>query len=235
MSLGKWIQIHGIHGKLYHFSQDRITFAKAKATCEHNFGKLFEPKTEAINNKIAGKARDKGINNPWIGIHHLVHSENKTVYASDKTNALWSYWNANEPNNENNTEECTHLYHERIDNLCNTYFIGNGYCNDETNKEECYWDGGDCCGNNVVTDYCTVCECLEPNLELNQYKFASIGNGYCDDDLNTEEFRWDGGDCCGNHMNTAFCTVCECLEPSRWNDDNCDEFRRFICEKEGTG
>ena len=76
MSLGKWIQIHGIHGKLYHFSQDRITFEKAKATCEHNFGKLFEPKTEAINNKIAGKAREKGINNPWIGIHHL-HDEKK--------------------------------------------------------------------------------------------------------------------------------------------------------------
>ena len=55
LPLGKWIPIHG---KLYHFSQERITFAKAKATCEHNFGKLLEPKTETINNDIAVRARD---------------------------------------------------------------------------------------------------------------------------------------------------------------------------------
>ena len=40
--------VHGIPGKLYYFSQERITFAKAKATCEHNLGKLFEPKTECL-------------------------------------------------------------------------------------------------------------------------------------------------------------------------------------------
>ena len=95
-SLGKWIPIHG---KLYHFSQERITFAKAKKTCEYNNGKLFEPTNGAINSKIAAVARDKGINNPWLGIHHL-HDENRTVFASTNTRVEWSNWDSNEPNNE---------------------------------------------------------------------------------------------------------------------------------------
>ena len=108
-SLGKWIPILG---KLYHFSQERITFEKAKATCEHNFAKLFEPKTEAINNKIAYIAREShSIINPWIGIHHL-HNEGRTVFASNKANVAWSNWAANEPNNKNNGENCTHLYND---------------------------------------------------------------------------------------------------------------------------
>ena len=108
LSLGEWIPIHG---KLYHFSQERITFAKAKKTCEHNNGKLFEPTTVAINNKIAATARDKDINNPWLGIHNL-HYENRTVFNSTNTTVEWSHWDANEPNNEDNGEECTHLSNE---------------------------------------------------------------------------------------------------------------------------
>ena len=91
--LGKWTPIQG---KLYHFSQERITFAKAKATCEHNFGKLFEPSTEAINNKIAAIAKEKHqIDNPWIGIHHL-HDDNRTVLASTNNAVEWSNWDAND-------------------------------------------------------------------------------------------------------------------------------------------
>ena len=40
-------------------------------------------------------------------------------------------------------------------------FIGDGFCDDENNNEECNWDGGDCCGDNINTDYCSVCACLE--------------------------------------------------------------------------
>ena len=120
-SLGKWIPIHG---KLYHFSQERIKFGKAKATCEHNFGKLFEPKTETINNDIAVRARrDHEIINPWIGIRHL-HDENRTVFVSDNTEVAWSYWDANEPNNENDGEDCVHLYTYTSrwnDNSCEEY------------------------------------------------------------------------------------------------------------------
>ena len=34
---------------------------------------------------------------------------------------------------------------------------------DDNNNEECGWDGGDCCGDNVNTQYCSACECLDPN------------------------------------------------------------------------
>ena len=40
---------------------------------------------------------------------------------------------------------------------------GNHYCDDENNNCGCDWDGGDCCGNNVNTQYCSACECLDPN------------------------------------------------------------------------
>ena len=42
-------------------------------------------------------------------------------------------------------------------------WIGDYYCDDNNNFESCDWDGGDCCGVNVNTEYCTVCVCLDPN------------------------------------------------------------------------
>ena len=36
--------------------------------------------------------------------------------------------------------------------------VENGFCNDETNTEECIYDGGDCCGSDINpdinTDHC---------------------------------------------------------------------------------
>ena len=46
---------------------------------------------------------------------------------------------------------------------------------------------------------------------------------------------WGRGGCCGVDVVMTECSVCECLELFRWNNNNCYEFRRFICEKEGTG
>ena len=40
-------------------------------------------------------------------------------------------------------------------------FKGDTYCDDQNNNAGCDWDGGDCCGEEVSTLYCTVCECLE--------------------------------------------------------------------------
>ena len=210
---------------------------------------MFEPKTEAINNEIAAIARryrkeEWGndyytIINPWIGIRHL-HDENRTVFVSDNTEVAWSYWDANEPNNENAGEDCAHLYTpSKYDPTvmlkdCNYKDdIANGYCNDKSNNEECAWDGGDCCGDNVNTLFCSACECLKPDLLCNHFK--KIADGICNDESNTEECKWDGGDCCGDDVVMTECLACECLEPFRWNDDNCDELRKFICEKESTG
>ena len=44
---------------------------------------------------------------------------------------------------------------------CNQGWIGDGYCDDINNNVGCNFDGGDCCGANVNTDYCTECLCLE--------------------------------------------------------------------------
>ena len=48
---------------------------------------------------------------------------------------------------------------------CRVEWIGDGECDDVNNTEECQWDGGDCCGDDVATDYCTVCECLDPDFD----------------------------------------------------------------------
>ena len=49
------------------------------------------------------------------------------------------------------------------------------------------------------------------NYEECSGRTALIGNGYCDDDNNNKECKYDGGDCCGYCISTAFCTSCECL------------------------
>ena len=42
-----------------------------------------------------------------------------------------------------------------------TNYIGDGYCDDFNNLEDCDFDGGDCCGPNVLTDYCFDCTCKQ--------------------------------------------------------------------------
>ena len=91
-----------------------------------------------------------------------------------------------------------------------------GSCDDENNNEACFFDGGDCCGYNVNTDWCTVCQCLEEgggvSDDCNTGLIAIIGDGYCDDISNNLACDYDGGDCCGSNVNTDWCTVCQCLE-----------------------
>ena len=45
----------------------------------------------------------------------------------------------------------------------NPQFIGDGYCDDHLNIHDCTFDGGDCCGPAVLTDYCSDCQCLDTN------------------------------------------------------------------------
>ena len=40
-------------------------------------------------------------------------------------------------------------------------WLGDGWCDDGNNHAGCSFDGGDCCGDDVKTTYCTVCECLQ--------------------------------------------------------------------------
>ena len=45
----------------------------------------------------------------------------------------------------------------------NPGWVGDGYCDDSTNNMECNYDGGDCCGPNINTQYCVECQCQNGN------------------------------------------------------------------------
>ena len=104
---------------------------------------------------------------------------------------------------------------------CNQW-VGDGSCDDSNNIEACSFDGGDCCGSNVDTIFCTVCQCLEGGGSggTTATPFATTtgvcnqwaGDGFCDDTNNHLDCNYDGGDCCGSNVNTIFCTECQCLE-----------------------
>ena len=130
--------------------------------------------------------------------------------------------------------------------------IGDGYCNDETNTQQCNFDGGDCCGSCIISDFCTNCSCiggitgncqdydlacpLWVNSGYCQHTYVDymnencgescgtclgnvigngvpnvlVGNGYCNDDTNTQQCNFDGGDCCLLNVNTDYCSNCSC-------------------------
>ena len=49
-------------------------------------------------------------------------------------------------------------------------FIGNGFCNDITNIRSCDFDGGDCCGENISTEFCEICTCHSDDLTTGNWK-----------------------------------------------------------------
>ena len=53
-----------------------------------------------------------------------------------------------------------------------------------------------------MTQFSQECECIGCH-PLNWH-----GDGYCDDgELNTENCKYDGGDCCGDNVDTSYCDV----------------------------
>ena len=90
------------------------------------------------------------------------------------------------------------------------YYIGDGNCDDFMNNEGCSYDGGDCCGPNVNTQYCTECICYT-DMDC-VVSLALIGNGFCNDEANTAGCSYDGGDCCRECINTDLCTECICQD-----------------------
>merc|ERR1712062_806546 len=120
---------------------------------------------------------------------------------------------------------------------------GDNFCDDENNNAECAFDGGDCCGDDVNTQYCSACECLEGTTAAPTTTTAApppsteeptacefppwVGDNFCDDGNNTPGCDYDGGDCCGDDVNTTYCSLCECMEVCgnpQWEGDNfCDD------------
>ena len=118
----------------------------------------------------------------------------------------------------------------------NSDWKSDDYCDDGNNNCGCEWDGGDCCGSDVNTDWCSACECLDPGFNSGSDSSTTsastettsdstdgceypdwISDNYCDDANNNEDCEWDGGDCCGSNVNTAWCSACECLDPNSGN------------------
>merc|ERR1711977_759864 len=79
---------------------------------------------------------------------------------------------------------------------------GDGYCDDDNNNAGCAWDGGDCCGEEVNTQYCSACECLDPSEQESSEEEDCgspkwFGDNYCDDENNNEvcEDNWKTKKC----------------------------------------
>ena len=75
--------------------------------------------------------------------------------------------------------------------------VGNGFCNDETNNADCNYDGGDCCGQCLLSEHCEDCACLG-NIHSDEFTNPLVGDGVCNDETNIAECDYDGGDCCPN-------------------------------------
>ena len=101
----------------------------------------------------------------------------------------------------------------------------------------CAFDGGDCCGSCILTEYCTECECYH-DINSNGIPNALVANGFCNDETNNLECNYDGGDCCGCVL-TDYCSDCQCLgggAPSNSNVGNgiCnDEINNEDCNYDG--
>ena len=87
-------------------------------------------------------------------------------------------------------------------------WVGDGYCDDIINHKDCNFDGGDCCGSTVNTEYCTQCICL--HLQNCTASLTLIGDRICNDETNNAECNFDGGDCCGSCANLDQCLDCVC-------------------------
>ena len=122
--------------------------------------------------------------------------------------------------------------------------IRNGFCNDETNNENCFFDGGDCCGPCVVKLHCSECQCLSDETICNPIFYRFLRDGKCHDLLNIAACNFDGGDCCGPNVDRRFCTECACLNENYsclsekdmifWGDAFChDEFNTPGCGFDG--
>ena len=87
--------------------------------------------------------------------------------------------------------------------------VGDGFCQDSTNNEDCNFDGGDCCGQCVNNKYCQGCECIGEQFGEAKNN-AFFGNGICQDDINHEQCDYDGFDCCSPSSNKEYCFQCDC-------------------------
>ena len=71
-------------------------------------------------------------------------TENSKIYARQALTKIWV--------------EIKYLIHH-TGNGGIAAWIEDDFCDDINNKEECYYDGGDCCGSSVQNNFCVDCMC----------------------------------------------------------------------------
>ena len=93
------------------------------------------------------------------------------------------------------------------------HFVGDEYCDDEVNIEDCGYDSNDCCKLETDRSQCQNCTCFIPenkqeemkqdfcNVIVNTTEFKylvnmDLGDERCDLSLNKAEYFFDLGDCC---------------------------------------
>ena len=111
--------------------------------------------------------------------------------------------------NVDHCSQCNCFYKETCDAGVTNNYVGDGYCDDGTNIAACNYDGGDCCGSCVNTEYCSNCECHGGLTSVGMTN-PLVGNSFCNDETNIGACNYDGGDCCGHNVNADFCFQCHC-------------------------
>ena len=145
-------------------------------------------------------------------------------------------------NTNKNVSKSTLTSNESYDLLRCKYFdiVGDGYCDDEANTANCDFDEGDCCHPDHDRSICTECFCMSPKIVQNcdEYIYhckmhewhVDQGDGVCNEQLNSPECYFDGGDCC-----LEDCTDCNCISSnltcieSELGDGICQDYNNFIC------
>ena len=80
--------------------------------------------------------------------------------------------------------------------ICPNYAqIGDGICQDKNNKDVCFYDGGDCCLEELDTTQCNECKCFSKDEFDPCPDGHKIGDGVCDLSNNKTVCSFDGGDC----------------------------------------
>ena len=95
----------------------------------------------------------------WIGDGYCNHQNNNAYCSYDGGDCCGE--NVNMFFCNPNSGLCQCIIGDTNHGECpNPGWIGDGYCDDVTNNQYCNYDGGDCCGAAINTQYCSECQCL---------------------------------------------------------------------------